>query len=446
MTARLTSAEYARLLAELAETTTATIRRHITVEDDPDPQRPVVTATVTAGDGQAHLEWSITPASAGELVTGWIPRRGGNDRTNAGPWSPSAPDPSGARGRTFDKLVNGVEYEFGVKALMADGTVIEAAPVTATPRGPVPGPVPALVPLVGKSGLPFNSIVFRRTPADADTFGRWRGRRADGLMWFTRRQTWADFRQDWAGKAAYLDAGHLVVTRICHAPTAEGAAMNTKGAADAYRQQQRDLGAWLAGQGLNHPLHVLSVDWEFNGDWYPWSARNGGAAALKASLRNCITNLRAGGLTRVLFALCGNKGPSQSGVGIAEVMPGREYVDVYGVDAYDHWQAAFTAEQWRTETARDPGLATVRALAARDGVMWSHDEGGNSHGPSGGGDNPAYWEFLWQFLTEDPTRLAWHTTYDDRGAPASLRHDFAANPKSTAAYLSHWGTGPTVSP
>ncbi|HET8661053.1 MAG TPA: hypothetical protein VFM55_18910 [Micromonosporaceae bacterium] len=437
----MTSAELVALLDDVA----ATVRRHVEVVDD--PQRPTVTVTATPGDGQVLVGWSIAPESAAEQVTGWLVGRDGTDTSGAGPWSATELPEVGSR--IFRKLRAGQEYTFTVRALLADGATAEGS-AKATPRaptpGPTPGPVPALVPLVGKSGLPFNSIVFRRTPADADTFGRWRGRRADGLMWFTRRQTWADFRQDWAGKAAYLDAGHLVVTRICHAPTAEGAAMNTKGAADAYRQQQRDLGAYLASQGLNHPLHVLSVDWEFNGDWYPWSARNGGAAALKASLRNCITNLRAGGLTRVLFGLCGNKGPSQSGVGIAEVTPGREYVDVYGVDAYDHWQAAFTAEQWRTETARDPGLATVRALAARDGVMWSHDEGGNSHGPSGGGDNPAYWEFLWQFLTEDPTRLAWHTTYDDRGAPGSLRHDFAANPKSTAAYLSHWGAGSTVSP
>jgi hypothetical protein len=455
----MTAAEFAAMVDDVV----LTMRRHVIIDDEPAPvpQRPVVTATAVAGDGKVTLGWSIAPESVADLVTGWVPRRGGKDRTNAGPWSPATPDPPQARSRRFDKLVNGVEYEFGVRALLADGTTVEAQPVTATPAaaggGPaVPGglPVDRVVPLVGRSGLAVNSIAFTGSAslAAVEELGRARGRDFDGMLHFTAREaasgSWNQFRSWYTtSHRDWLAAGRLLVTSLPHAPTPRvggkytpaALAMNQRGADDAYREQQRAFGRWLVESGLNWPTHVLRCDWEFNGDWYAWSAKNGGAVARRRAVENFVTNVRGGGATRVLFDDCTNKGPSQSGVDF-DAIPGPEFVDILGGDIYDHWQATRSDADWTREINRRPGLATLAAEAARRGVMWSVDECGNSHSPAGGGDNPFYWRKMREFLDEHAERCAWWCTYDHDGLPANLRHTLRKyNPQSWAVYRDLFG-------
>jgi hypothetical protein len=408
-------------------------------EQPPDPAPGPVPLTVTAvpGVGMVTVTWVVDPA---RTVAGITVARGGED----GGWFTD--EPLSARSRTFDKLTGGEQYEFLVDVEYADGTA-ENATVTATPTSPPVVVTPAgsrRVALVGRSGLRFNSIVFAPdiSAAGAAAFGVKRGRPMDGLMFFTPRQSWSDLRAFHSSHRAFVEAGNLLVVRLPHAPEPEGSAMNQKGADDAYRTQQRDFGAWLASAGFNVPNFALSVDWECNGDWYAWSAnRPGGASALRVAIRNFVTNVRAGGATRIPYAMCFNKGPSQAGADFS-VFPGSEFIDVIGVDQYDMWQAATTSQQWATEINRSPALGTVRTFAESRGIQWSLDEGGNSWDPqSGGRDNPAYWGFLWDTLNTGAASMAWHCTYIHPGAPSSLRHDFGSNPRSWETYRAptRWG-------
>jgi hypothetical protein len=413
-----------------------------------DPPPPgALTLAATPRQGAIDVTWTWD----GPPVAGWRVGRNGVDLSGSGPWQVVIL--AGARARTFDKLLPALTYRVHVQALDAAGGVIDSDTVDVTtpaaPLPPPPDPLPTgrTVPLVGRSGERFNSIAFLggNDLNAVEAFGKARGRPFDGMLWFTDRASgdWNQFRRGFtASHADWLEAGRLIVTSLPHAPAAEGAAMNSRGANDAYRAQQRELGAWLKAMRFDHPCHVLRLDWEFNGDWYPWSAKNGGAEVLKAVMTNFINNVRAGGATKVVFDACGNKGPSQSGVDFAAI-PGPAHVGVLGVDAYDHWRPARDDGAWATEIARRPGLATARAEAARRGVMWSLDEGGNSHDPSsGGGDNPYYWIKLRQFIDEDPSRMAWHCTYNHDGAPATLKHTLQThNPKSWAEYRRLFGGG-----
>ncbi len=305
------------------------------------------------------------------------------------------------------------------------------------------GPTPTgggKVPLAGFSGLPFNSLVFRQDPGGAEDFGRWRGNAVDGLLWFTTRGSWGDFRAYWDGKSAYLAQKKIIVTSMPHAPTSEGDAMNERGANNAYVNEQRDFGKWLARMGLNSPYHVIRVDWECNGNWYNWSAnRSGGAPALKQAIANFVTNVRAGGATDVRFDLCFNKGPSQAGADYA-IFPGAEFIDVIAVDQYDMWGPAFNDGQWQNEINKKPALANLAAFATKNGIQWALDEGGNTHGDSNqGGDNPFYYQALFKFAAENAANCAWVNTYDHAGAPATLRHDFGSNPNSANVYKQLFG-------
>lgn len=440
----------AEQFAALVDDVILTMRRHVTIEDEPDPETAKVTVTAAAGDGQVLVGWSVAPESAAEQVTGWLVGRDGTDTSGSGPWS-TALSPE-ASSHTFLKLRAGQEYTFTVKALFAGGATAEGS-AKATPKSPLPGPGPTpgrAVPLVGRSGLSVNSIAFTGSAslAAVEDLGRARGRDFDGMLHFTERErsngSWDQLRS-WYTTAHrdWLAAGRLLVTSLPHAPTpkvdrkytADALAINARGANDAYREQQRAVGRWLVDVGLNHPLHVLRPDWEFNGNWYAWSAKD--PAAFTAALGNFMRNVRDGGATNVLWDVCGNKGPSQAGVDF-DAIP--DDVDILGGDIYDHWLAARTDAEWAREIARRPGLATLAAEAARRDVMWSVDECGNSHSPQGGGDNPFFWRKLAGFVEENAERCAWVCTYNHDGLPAALRHTLPRyNPQSWAVYKDLFG-------
>lgn len=328
----------------------------------------------------------------------------------------------------------------------ADETTPAITPEPVTPpEPPTPAPGPAhaegdrAIALAGKSKLGFNSLVFRQTRKQMEEFGRRRGQDMDGLLYFTGRQNWPDFEWRGDGQKSMLDEGLIVVTTMPHAPEREGGEMNRRGADNAYREQQIRLGRKLVEQGFNRPNHVVRVDWEANGNWYAWSAnRPGGAPALKQAIINYVTNLREGGCDQIRFDLCWNQGPDQSGASF-EFFPGPEYIDIVGIDQYDMWWPTYDESAWEKKMARSPSVRTVAQLARDNGIMWAWDEGGNTHGDRNqGGDNPFYWDMVKKEIERNAANCAWHVTYDDPGAPASLMHDFARNPRSWDRYRQLW--------
>ena len=242
---------------------------------------------------------------------------------------------------------------------------------------------------------------------------------------------------------AYVRQGNLLVYSLTHAPTSYGSAMNQMGANNEFRNQQIALSQHYVSRGFNHPNVVLRIDWEFNGNWYPWSAHN--ANHLKQALIHCITNFRTGGLTQCKFDLCSNLGTHTNG--IDAVFPGSQYIDIVATDHYDMLPPAYNMTGWNAQQNNyDGSLLYVSNFARQHGIMWALDEGGNvsksSNNASGhdeGGDNVYYWQRVWEFVNQNAYNCHHHVTYDHPGAPADLRHDFASNPNSWAYYRTTWG-------
>lgn len=403
----------------------------------------LVITDLVAGDSTVEIDWSWS----GVTLTGFKVGRDGIDANGFGAYETVLD--AATFTVTFDKLSIGTTYHVYVAA-MSGTTELERITSTVTTTGtggggPADPTFPSgSMPLVAFSGLPFNSLVFlpNTTAAGAVAFGNQRQRPIDGLMFFPPRENWNDLNFVQPDHAAWVQSGHILVTTIPIAPNQEGTQMLTRGANDAYAAQQRALGALIASRGMNLVTHVLRLNWECNGDWYNWAIKNGGVGAFKLAFQNCVKNLRAGGATKVLIDLCFNKGPSQSGADFA-VFPGAEYCDIVGVDAYDWFGATFDDGDWATEIARTPGLQTVRDLAVANGIQWSLDEGGNVHQSPGGGDNVFYWQKMREFFY-DPDNIrncAWHMTYNEGGAPATLLHAFEYNPNAYAYYklTANWG-------
>jgi hypothetical protein len=356
-----------------------------------------------------------------------------------------------------NKLVN-PGFESGTASWTEGGdtnvfTIFQSTGQTPTPTPtptttPTPPPGDRVIPLIGRSGLDHNSILFRDNGSvtSAEEFGNLRNRPVDGMLFFAPRQTWNDLRTGLnSTHATWLNNTGIIIYSVPHAPMSEGTSMNTKGANNQYQTQQRDFGAWLAANGFNSPRLVLRVDWEANGNWYPWSIQNGGAEVFKQSLINFVTNVRAGGATQVKFDLCFNKGPSHSGADFA-AFPGKEYIDIIGIDQYDYWGPSFNATQWQNEMDKYPSIQAVAEFAIANDIMWAVDECGVTNPYTAGisgGDNPYYFHALWDTIHRPGyiERMAWFNTYDDPGAPASLNHKLTdgSNPQAWQAYLSHWG-------
>jgi hypothetical protein len=419
---------------------------------DPDSDLDIDVDDVT--EDEITYSWTWT----GETPDGFKVGRDNLDRNGYGAYQTTLAN--SITSVTFDKLIAGRKYNIFVAPVLNDVELarVQMAVTTDSPAVPDPG-TPGLpqdpddpitpsgrIPLVAPkfSKLKFNSVCFlpNTSAAGAVQFGVDRGRPMDGLLFFVGRGSWGEMQTLQSDHPAWVQSGHLLIATMPHAPQSLGTGMNVAGANNAYAANQRALGAAFAAKGLNRPEFCIRVDWEANGDWYEWSAKNGGPSALKQAIRNFVTNVRAGGLTRASFSLCYNKGGSQAGSDF-EYFPGADVIDVVGVDAYDWWNATFNDSQWTENINRRPGLKTVRDFAVNNGIQWSLDEGGNVHKSPGGGDNPYYWQKMWDFIN-DPANLpycAWHNTYNEQGAPKELQHQFAANPVSFEYYSQNtrWG-------
>jgi hypothetical protein len=461
MTARMTSAELVALLDDVA----MTVRRHVEIVEDPDPEPTRVTVTATPGDQQIRLDWAVTPESAADQITGWLPRRGGSDATNAGPWSPSVPDPPSATGRTFDKLRNGVEYPVGVRALFADGTTIEAS-TKATPRSPTPGPTPGpvppgsrVLPYVGRSGLGHNSGAFVGGDDVAATkyFVDYRQSELDAYLTFvTRDKGWGPMGAIHPSWARFVRAGGIVIISIPPQPQGQRNDVTARGGNDGW---WRDYGGQLRAAGLTERT-VLRAGWECNGWWYDWSWGNDdGTRSAKNSPGSYVDAIRhvsdSAKTTNpgLLVSMNLNRGSRRAGHdwrtvadALTEISPvtGQRYVDILELDSYDMYPGATTEDRWQEQIRQDPGPYTVEAYCRARGVQLGYGEWGpikaGGAGGTGGGDNPRYAHGMWDLFRRQRDILAYEIAYPHIGTN-DYDHRWVnppIKPKFSQAYLAHW--------
>ncbi len=311
----------------------------------------------------------------------------------------------------------------------------------------------ATVPLMGFSGRTWNAGVFtggNGSTASLAEFGSWRGKPVDSLLWFATRQNWTDFDNDVPTEV--INFAGIRVLAVPPFPESLGTGGLGQVAAGTYNAQWQNFGAYLVSSGLNSNRTVIRLGWELNGNWYVWSATTGLETTFINAWRNVINSIRAGGATAVQFDWCVNKG-NQSNTNAWAAYPGDAYVDVLGLDMYDFWSASFNDTQFNAEAAKVPGLNDVSAYCAAHGKQMALDEWGVAHDPNGGNDNPFFIQKIWDWLVAHASVMAYETTYDHTGAPATLHHKLSPpeglswNPNASALYKTLWGSAgstPTI--
>jgi len=431
----------------LKDVTTA-LKKYLTTDGHPQPST-ALTIKALGMNGQIELSWVTDPL---RTVLSQTTGRDGVDANGFGVWT--GPESVNIRKRVFLNLVNGTKYNVKVTVVYTDGTsdtvtgvATPLAVVVIPPVDPPTNTGDRRIPLVGVSGLKFNSLIFKGgSPnlARLKAAGTFRGRAYDGEMFFLSRGSWSDFQSSWGDSKLMLDAGLLVVARMPHAPEGLGKNINQDGFVNKFAAEQRAFGAWLVKSGMNKPNLVLSVDWEFNGDWYNWSGNYGGPLNLKIAIANFVVNVRLGGATEVKFDMCMNKGPSQTGHDL-DCFPGEAYIDSLSVDWYDQWNPIFTPGDMARELAKSPSPQSIRDFVRKDGkgVMHGLSEGGNTNPKDAnhGGANPAYWENVgaWYNDPKNNVDCSWHVTYDHAGDPPTLHHELAYNAAALSSYKKYFG-------
>jgi hypothetical protein len=404
----------------------------------------VTVGTVTATS--IEVKWTGTGA------TGYVVGRDGRDSTctTACPWSTT--DPASARSRTFDKLLAATEYTLFVQSVGGQRVEVKATTKTAASPTPTPtaSPIPAPTsptPTPTASGSWLSGASELKYVVDG-SFGTWRGSPVEIAGTWTNDERVYPFGPDIAGCG---DCGRLRdwkgAVDVGIAPkTWNGWDAEVNGSKDAYwRATARALASARVGDG---PTYIRPY-YEFNGDWFDWSVRQGEEAKFKAAWER-VEGIFAAEFPEAKMML----GTAASGGGarikVANAYPNN--VDALSIDFYNNWpwcntQACFN-QKIQTGAGPDNSLQPLRRLAAAKGdpvviSEWSNAAVNGTGG--GGGDAPVFFDAFHKWLKANAGTGAGQVLADVQfNVPGYAdRYELYPNnvmPQSTAKYRDLWKT------
>jgi hypothetical protein len=302
------------------------------------------------------------------------------------------------------------------------------------------------------------------SPGSTAAFGRAIGQQPtyamdflDGTSWSTIVNGASSYMSTWSG------SGYTMVWGV---PMLPGSFSPNSNPADtsgsAYGLQQGASGAYnsyflklaqemvAGGQGSS----IVRPGWEFNGNWFPWSA-NGQAAAYVGYWQQIVTTMRS--VSGQDFKFEWNPTAGDEGVGdLANYYPGNAYVDYIGLDVYDQTWGTYAgiASEWNTYLTQPYGLDWLASFAAAQGKTITLPEWGLDPSPSsndggpvsqpgsqvGGGDDPTFINDMAQWISQNNVVDAGYWDYN------SSKLSSSSNPNSYAAFVNDFGAGSSFTP
>jgi hypothetical protein len=289
-----------------------------------------------------------------------------------------------------------------------------------------------------KGDVTWTSGVFPGNGIDAaaaKTFGGYRGCPVQIASVFTGAKSWQQLAsEDWYVTRYKGFSGRLSIgLPLTFAGTSLGAVSTGVGDAafTAFAQHLKEL-----GRGDSD----IRLGWEFNGDWYSWSAFN--PSQFNGAFRH-VAGLLKKLLPSATIDWNGNLGSSQSGHNpFTELYPGNDVVDVIGVDAYDNHYANADSTAGFTAWAHSRfGLDEWYAFAKQHGKKFSLPEWGLN--ATGEGDNPAFIRGMYQWLRQHSSGMSYESYFNwSKGSVKDSLHDPVQMPAASRAYAALWKGGP----
>ena len=255
-------------------------------------------------------------------------------------------------------------------------------------------------------------------PSGARAFETWRRRPVQYAMDYLGKATWAEIEGPGAGLIANWGGTQFrLVLSTPMIPDSGGTL--AEGARGTYDVHFRKLGEFLVANGLANT--ILRLGWEFNGDWFAWSAKPDPASYI-GYWRRVVDAMRAVPGARFEFEWCPNSG--FTGMDAKDGYPGDAWVDYIGLSTYD---AAWGSGDHRTPQGRwnlirtqVNGLEWQRAFAAAHGKRMAYSEWGlwefrlPSYSVNGtdGRDDPYYIERMREWMDANEVAYATYFEYD----------------------------------
>jgi hypothetical protein len=242
-------------------------------------------------------------------------------------------------------------------------------------------------PVAQDSAKTMLGVYVGNTPEDVQVFEEWLGKPVDGVLGYTGHASWQDYDGSvgWAA-GLWRELDRTILWSIPLIP--EGASLN-EAARGSYNNHYLAAAATLARFRAQDSVLYIRTGWEFNGNWFPWSALGKEQAFIDA-WRRFVTAFRSVS-GRFRFDWCPNFG--DTGMDPAEAYPGDDYVDIIGMDIYDEiiWcNIEDPVARWAYNLQEPYGLNWHCDFAKAHHKPMSYPEWGI--GGNGSGDNPYFIE------------------------------------------------------
>jgi Glycosyl hydrolase family 26 len=219
-------------------------------------------------------------------------------------------------------------------------------------------------------------------------FESWLGHDVPYVMDFLPGANWSQLSTPTAWGRRWSGSGHRIILSVPMIPDSGGTL--AAGAQGKYNGHFRKMARSLVAHGLAHAS--LRLGWEFNGDWFKWTAQ-GHARDFAAYWSRIVRTMRSVGHQHFEFDWSPSAGVAP-GV-TREAYPGDRYVDYVGLSSYDQsWIGAYRdpVKRWRNFVNRPIGLKWQRRFAHAHGKPMTYPEWGlalRSDG-HGGNDDPYF--------------------------------------------------------
>lgn len=247
-------------------------------------------------------------------------------------------------------------------------------------------------------------------------FAGWRGRPLDVVVDWPARASWNDIVNPGWLYDAWAGTPYTKVFGVAMLPEHDSTATMSQCANGAYNDKWRQFGTNIRAKGMDDES-ILRLGWEFNGNWYKWSAYD--PAAWARCWRNIVSSAESTA-PALRWDWTVNRGTGQSVSNAALAYPGDAYVDIVGIDSYDGWPAATTESGWQVHYAGAYGLKFWADFARTHGKKLSVPEWGVYPGTAwaghNGGDNPFYIAKMADFFRANAANLAYEAYFNE---PAS---------------------------
>ena len=262
------------------------------------------------------------------------------------------------------------------------------------------------------------------------------GREPDGVVAFTERTSWQNMLNSvnwsmncWAGTPYRVSQAVPMLL--------DSGTTLAEGANGAYDQYFRKLGEALVAKGRANAY--LRIGWEFNGDWYAWSAVKDPEAFVRY-FRRIVTIFRS--IPGQQFKIVWNPARGQQKIAPDRVYPGDDVVDVVGLDIYNSsWRKedADPEVRWQNHLTQPYGLNWLKEFAAQHNKPMALPEWGTGTSPNGQGqgDDPLFIRRMAEWIKAN--NVAYHAYWDYAAPDFNAELSGGRQPLSAAAFREVFG-------